>query len=142
MVRSIYCECPFTRNRFRSSSNLTSLRNATDFTLGCNFRASLLSMGGLFYVGTSGGLGKLSNIRVETNLAMVYYLHSKTGLYSLWLKPSFNRQLSHFLALVKRSRKRYPASRFGGEHYTLPRRANKFQRVKETRGMSHGHRTR
>jgi hypothetical protein len=52
-------------------------------------------MGGLFYVGTSGGLGKLSNIRVETNLAMVYYLHSKTGLYSIRHNIEFNDALRH-----------------------------------------------
>ena len=52
-------------------------------------------MGGLFYVGTSGGLGKLSNIRVETNLAMVYYLHSKTGLYSIRHNIGFNDALRY-----------------------------------------------
>ena len=52
-------------------------------------------MGGLFYVGTSRGFGKLSNIRVETNLAMVHYLHSKTGLYSIRHNIGFNDALRH-----------------------------------------------
>jgi hypothetical protein len=52
-------------------------------------------MGWHFYVGSRGRLGKLNHIRVETNLAMVYYLHSKTGLYSIRHKMRFNDALRH-----------------------------------------------
>lgn len=52
-------------------------------------------MGWRFYAGRWGAFGNLSNIRVETHLAMVYYLHPKTGLYSIRHKMGLNDALRH-----------------------------------------------
>ena len=87
-------------------------------------------MGWHFYAGTWGAFGNLSDIRVETHPAMVYYLHPKTGLYSIRHEIGFNDALRHLSDREIYCRNR-PSPMLGrGIYYTLYRKANKFQRVK------------
>ena len=77
----------------------------------------------------------MRNIRVETNPAMVYYLHPKTGLYSIRHKISLNDALRHLSDREIYRRNRPFPMLDKGIYYTLYRKANKIQRVKETRGI-------
>ncbi len=72
---------------------------------------------------------------METSLEEVWNLHWKTGLYSMWRKTGFNDALRYLSACTIDSGKRPQATLDKGIYYTLYRKANKFQRVKETRGI-------